>query len=96
VTATWKVNSEMGENVLFVILDVISISESEGEGRETVQEMRIEVFVTVNFEGVEEGSAEAKVHSSSADACVGCAGGGGELKLSRRFVDAAGGVACEC
>jgi hypothetical protein len=85
----------MGVNVLLVIFDVISISLVEGI-RDTVQEMRIDVFVIVNFAGVEEGSAEAKVHSSSAGACVVCAGGGGAVKLSRRFDGAAGGgAACE-
>jgi hypothetical protein len=84
----------MGENVLFVILDVISISLFDVD-RETVQEISIDVFVTVNFAGVEEGRAEAKVHSSSAGACAAGAGGGGAVKLSRRFVNPGDGAACD-
>lgn len=71
MTATWKVSSEIGVNVLFVIFDVISISLIDVD-LETVQEMRIEVFVTVSFAGVDEGRAEAKVHSSSAGGGAAC------------------------
>lgn len=79
--------------MLFVMFDVISISLADVD-LETVHEMRIEVFVTVSLAGVEEGRAEANVHSSSAGACA--AGGGGAVKLSRRFVEAAGGgAACD-
>lgn len=81
--------------VLFVIFDVISISLLEVD-RETVQAMRIDVFVTVSLTGVEDGRADAKVHSSSAGACAAGAAGGGAVKLSMRFVEAAGsGAACD-
>lgn len=96
MTATWNVSSEIGENVLFVMFDVISISFEEGLGLDTVHDIKMEVFMIVSFEGVEEGRADAKVHSSStaaAGACVGCADGGGEVKLPRRFAVADGGAA---
>jgi len=55
--------------VLLEIREVISIMPvGEDDGRETVQEIFMEVFVTVRFEVVLEGRAEAKVHSSSVDA----------------------------
>lgn len=85
----------MGVKVLFVMFEVISISLVEVD-RETVHAMSIDVFVTVSLAGVDEGRAEAKVHSSSAGACAAGAAGGGAVKLSRRFVEAAGGgAACD-
>lgn len=81
--------------MVFVIFEVISISLFTLD-RETVHEMSSGVVVTVNFEGVFEGRAEAKVHSSSAGACAAGAIGGGAVKLSRRFVEAAGcGAVCD-
>jgi len=67
--------------VLFEMLDVISIIFADGKeevGRDTVQDMRMEVFVTVRVEVGFDGRADAKVHSSSVaagtGACVGAAG----------------------
>jgi hypothetical protein len=68
----------MGEGVLLEMLDVISIIFADGKeevGRETVHNIRIEVFVTIRVEVGFDGRADAKVHSSSVAAAVGaCAG----------------------
>lgn len=99
VTATWNVSSEIGDPVGFEMEECIWISVGALAGRVMVQRIFSGELVTVMvFEGAG-GSADAKVHSSSAGAACVCTGGGGEAKPESRSVDpacGAGGWEIDC